>query len=56
MTVWSSKEVIKATGGKAQGTENWAATSVSMDSRTVGAGDLFIALNGEHFDDSDEPQ
>ncbi len=50
MTVWSSKEVIKATGGKAQGTENWVATSVSMDSRTVGAGDLFIALNGEHFD------
>ena len=50
MTVWSSKEVIKATSGTLHGNENWAATGVSMDSRSVSQGDLFIALNGEYFD------
>mgnify|MGYP001209969284 CR=1 FL=1 len=50
MTVWSAKEVAKATDGKLSGNQNWAAMGVSMDSRTVGEGDLFIALGGDNFD------
>jgi UDP-N-acetylmuramoyl-tripeptide--D-alanyl-D-alanine ligase len=46
--LWTSGEVIKATGGQCTGT--WAATGVSIDSRTVEKGDLFIALKGPNFD------
>ena len=53
MTVWSAKEVVKATNGKILGAENWAATGLSMDSRSVGEGDLFIALSGDNFDAHD---
>lgn len=53
MTVWSGKEVVKATQGKIVGSDSWAAKGLSMDSRTVSEGDLFIALDGEHFDAHD---
>ena len=35
-------EAAQATGGKAEG--NWAVTGVSIDTRTLQAGDLFVAL------------
>lgn len=47
-TVWNTKEAEEATLGKAN--NNWEATSVSIDSRSVKPGDLFIAIKGEHFD------
>jgi UDP-N-acetylmuramoyl-tripeptide--D-alanyl-D-alanine ligase len=46
--LWSAEEAALATGGKA--TEMWQATGVSIDSRTVNKGDVFIALKGEHLD------
>ncbi len=49
--LWTSEEAEKATGGKA--TAKWQATGVSIDSRTVGKGDLFIAIKGENFDGHD---
>jgi len=49
--LWDSAAAESATGGKAQG--NWRATGVSIDSRTVEKGDLFIALKGENFDGHD---
>ena len=50
MTVplWTSADVAAATQGTA--TKNWAATGISIDTRTLRAGDLFVALSGPNFD------
>jgi UDP-N-acetylmuramoyl-tripeptide--D-alanyl-D-alanine ligase len=45
------EEVLKATGGKLlQGKGNAFFHGISTDSRTVGEGELFIALKGSRFD------
>lgn len=46
--LWTAAEAAAATGGACAG--DWRATGVSIDSRTVRAGDLFIALKGPNFD------
>ncbi|MES2335465.1 MAG: UDP-N-acetylmuramoyl-tripeptide--D-alanyl-D-alanine ligase [Pseudomonadota bacterium] len=40
--LWSSSDAAKATGGRL--TRNWTASGVSIDSRTLQPGDLFVAL------------
>lgn len=47
--MWNVEEIIKATGGKAQGTIG-KITSVSIDSRSLGSGALFVALKGDRVD------
>ena len=42
MSLWTAEEAAAATGGRAQG--DWAATGVSIDTRTIRPGDLFVAL------------
>ncbi|WP_295046218.1 UDP-N-acetylmuramoyl-tripeptide--D-alanyl-D-alanine ligase [uncultured Paracoccus sp.] len=42
MTLWTANEAAAATGGRAQG--DWVATGVSIDTRTIQPGDLFVAL------------
>lgn len=42
MSLWSSAEAAKATGGRT--TCDWAANGVSIDTRTLQPGDLFVAL------------
>ncbi len=42
MTLWSAADAVAATGGRAQG--DWQATGVSIDTRTLAPGDLFVAL------------
>jgi UDP-N-acetylmuramoyl-tripeptide--D-alanyl-D-alanine ligase len=42
MTLWTSADVATATGGRC-GTD-WQATGVSIDTRTLQPGDLFVAL------------
>ncbi|SMC88419.1 UDP-N-acetylmuramoyl-tripeptide--D-alanyl-D-alanine ligase [Primorskyibacter flagellatus] len=42
MTLWTAAEAAAATGGRAVG--DWAATGVSIDTRTIVRGDLFVAL------------
>jgi UDP-N-acetylmuramoyl-tripeptide--D-alanyl-D-alanine ligase len=49
--LWSSDAIVKATQGKATGA--FTATGVSIDSRTVEPGDLFVALKGPNFDGHD---
>ncbi|MHA1599447.1 MAG: UDP-N-acetylmuramoylalanyl-D-glutamyl-2,6-diaminopimelate--D-alanyl-D-alanine ligase, partial [Alphaproteobacteria bacterium] len=46
--LWTSAEVAEATKGRSTG--DWQVTGVSIDSRSVQAGDLFIALTGPNFD------
>ena len=40
--LWSSSDAVRATGGRA--TRDWQAGGVSIDTRTIQPGDLFIAL------------
>jgi UDP-N-acetylmuramoyl-tripeptide--D-alanyl-D-alanine ligase len=49
--LWSAAEAAAATGGRSS--RPWQATGVSIDSRTVAAGDLFVALAGPNFDGHD---
>lgn len=41
--LWTAAEAAAATGGRAQG--DWTATGVSIDTRTIQPGDLFVALS-----------
>ncbi len=47
-TLWTSEDAVAATGGTSR--QAWRATGVSIDSRTVAPGDLFVALQGPNFD------
>lgn len=49
--LWTAEEVAQATGGRLTG--DWAAMGVSIDSRTLETGDLFVALKGPSFDGHD---
>ena len=42
MTLWTASDAVEATGGQA--TTDWAANGVSIDTRTLQPGDLFVAL------------
>jgi UDP-N-acetylmuramoyl-tripeptide--D-alanyl-D-alanine ligase len=42
MSLWTSAEAAAATGGRAVG--DWACNGVSIDTRTIAPGDLFVAL------------
>ena len=46
--LWTADAAAEATGG--QTTRHWTATGVSIDTRTLEPGDLFIALKGPNFD------
>lgn len=50
-TIWTAKDATAATGGRS--TTDWAATGLSIDTRTLQKGDLFIALRGDHGDGHD---
>jgi UDP-N-acetylmuramoyl-tripeptide--D-alanyl-D-alanine ligase len=49
--LWTSTEAAAATGGTSA--RSWTASGVSIDSRTVKSGDLFVALAGPSFDGHD---
>jgi UDP-N-acetylmuramoyl-tripeptide--D-alanyl-D-alanine ligase len=46
--LWTAAEAATATGGR--GARDWTAHGVSIDSRSLAPGDLFIALVGPNFD------
>ncbi len=50
--LWDATDVVSATKGTTKNTD-WTAYGVSIDSRTIKRGDLFIALKGEAFDGHD---
>ena len=49
--LWSAAEAAQATGGELRG--DWRADGVSIDSRTLVPGDLFVALKGPNHDGHD---
>ncbi|HEV8013927.1 MAG TPA: UDP-N-acetylmuramoylalanyl-D-glutamyl-2,6-diaminopimelate--D-alanyl-D-alanine ligase [Stellaceae bacterium] len=49
--LWTAQDAAAATGGTTAGA--WQASGVSIDSRTVAAADLFVALSGPKFDGHD---
>ena len=49
--LWTSRDAATATGGTA--TIDWSATGISIDTRSLEKGDLFIALAGPNFDGHD---
>jgi UDP-N-acetylmuramoyl-tripeptide--D-alanyl-D-alanine ligase len=49
--LWTGADVLKALQPvSASGGTDWAASGVSIDTRTMQKGDLFLALSGENFD------
>ena len=46
--LWTATEAATATGGRVSG--DWRADGVSIDSRTVAQGDLFVAIEGPEQD------
>ncbi len=46
--IWTAKEAAAATGGTTTG--DWMAFGVSIDTRTIRPGDLFVALKGDNGD------
>jgi UDP-N-acetylmuramoyl-tripeptide--D-alanyl-D-alanine ligase len=42
-SLWTAAEAARATGGRVSG--DWEASGISIDSRTVAGGDLFVALS-----------
>lgn len=50
-TLWTAKDAAAATGGKIA--SDWAATGISIDTRTIAPGDLFVAIKGENSDGHD---
>lgn len=49
--IWTSDEAARATAGQVRAP--WSATGVSIDTRTLIDGDLFLALQGPNFDGHD---
>jgi UDP-N-acetylmuramoyl-tripeptide--D-alanyl-D-alanine ligase len=49
--LWTGDEVLRATGGS--GPAGWQAASVSIDTRTLRPGALFVAIAGPRFDGHD---
>ena len=51
--LWTPEAVVAATGGAATQTPASVVTGVSIDSRTLEPGDLFVAITGENSDGHD---
>jgi UDP-N-acetylmuramoyl-tripeptide--D-alanyl-D-alanine ligase len=51
--LWTVEELLKATGGRLHGKVAKPLTAVSIDSRAVREGDVFIAIKGDRHDGHD---
>ncbi|MGQ0484346.1 MAG: UDP-N-acetylmuramoylalanyl-D-glutamyl-2,6-diaminopimelate--D-alanyl-D-alanine ligase [Hyphomicrobiales bacterium] len=51
--LWTAAELVAATGGELTGAATAALTGVSIDSRSVAPGDIFVAIKGERHDGHD---
>jgi len=53
MFSWNGTNIAKATKGTINGDDSWTSSGVSIDTRTIKTGDLFIAIKGINFDGHD---
>ncbi|WCR53775.1 MAG: UDP-N-acetylmuramoyl-tripeptide--D-alanyl-D-alanine ligase [Wolbachia endosymbiont of Ctenocephalides orientis wCori] len=54
MFKWSVNDIIDATGGRKMGNCNWThSPNISIDTRNIKKGDIFIAIKGQNFDGHD---
>lgn len=51
--LWNAEDILRAVHGQCLQEQSWAASGISIDSRTVKKGDLFIALQGPNHDGHD---
>ena len=51
--LWTCADVLAATGGRLAGSPREPLDGVSIDSRTISRGDIFVAIQGEHRDGHD---
>jgi UDP-N-acetylmuramoyl-tripeptide--D-alanyl-D-alanine ligase len=51
--LWTTQELLAATGGVLHGQVRIALNGVSIDSRSVSAGDIFVAIKGDAMDGHD---
>lgn len=51
--LWYLEEMVEATGGELRGADIPHVTGVSIDSRSIAAGEAFVAIAGERFDGHD---
>ncbi|WP_283776493.1 UDP-N-acetylmuramoylalanyl-D-glutamyl-2,6-diaminopimelate--D-alanyl-D-alanine ligase [Stappia sp. WLB 29] len=51
--LWYLDEMVEATGGELRGADIPHVTGVSIDSRSIAAGEVFVAIAGERFDGHD---
>jgi UDP-N-acetylmuramoyl-tripeptide--D-alanyl-D-alanine ligase len=51
--LWTIQELLAATGGRLHGTVKKPLTAVSIDSRSIAEGDVFVAIRGERHDGHD---
>lgn len=49
-TLWRAQEVQTSCGGKIIGASDWSACGVSINSRSIKPGDMFIAIKGPNHD------
>ncbi|MBV8061851.1 MAG: UDP-N-acetylmuramoylalanyl-D-glutamyl-2,6-diaminopimelate--D-alanyl-D-alanine ligase [Alphaproteobacteria bacterium] len=53
MLIWTAADILAAVQGQSLHEQNWRATGITIDSRSVNKGDLFIAIKGPHHDGHD---
>ncbi len=51
--LWFVEEMVEATGGELRGSDVPDVTGISIDSRSIAAGEAFVAIAGERFDGHD---
>ena len=51
--LWTADELVAATGGKLIGAVGKPLKGVSIDTRTIAPGDIFVAIKGESHDAHD---
>lgn len=50
---WTASDILSAVNSVSTGTNDWIAEGISIDSRKINSGDLFIAIQGQHHDGHD---
>jgi len=50
---WTTGELARRCGGTLHGADDTAVSAVSTDTRSIGPGELFVAIAGENFDGHD---